>query len=104
MNFNNVGGTHASRQNVRSGLYSESVGSVLPRSDFSPSEINDLPNAQRNNISQTWGLSSHPLAMVYSPLQYFNGLFGEDVALSKGTIFSNLYLPFEGEECGRGRC
>ncbi len=49
-----------------------------------------------------WGLEKHPLAMVYSPCQAFKGLYAIDVALSRGTLFSELDLPFEPKKCKRG--
>ena len=51
-----------------------------------------------------WGLSSYPLAMVYSPLQKFHELYEIDVALERGTLFSELDLPFEGGKTNKGGC
>lgn len=51
-----------------------------------------------------WGLHSHPLAMVYSPLQEFREIYAPDVALSRGTMFAELDLPFEGGNGKRGGC
>ena len=51
-----------------------------------------------------WGLHSHPLAMVYSPLQEFREIYTPDVALSRGTMFAELDLPFEGGNGKRGGC
>ena len=51
-----------------------------------------------------WGLNDHPLASVYSPLQYFRNLYDRDTALSKGTIFSELDLPFMGQTVAKGGC
>lgn len=78
-----------------------------PLADVPPSELSDFQSTQAQNAptsTQTWGLQDHPLAMVYSPLQSFKGLFDTDAALSRGTLFSDLYLPFEGQDCGKGRC
>ena len=36
------------------------------------------------------------LAMVYSPYQHFRDIYTPDVALDRGTLFSELDLPFEG--------
>ena len=36
------------------------------------------------------------LAMVYSPKQAFEGLYEPEEALSRGTLFAALDLPFEG--------
>ena len=43
-----------------------------------------------------WGLEAHPLAMVYSPCQAWRDAYTPDVALERGTLFSELDLPFEG--------
>ena len=51
-----------------------------------------------------WGLESYPLAMVYSPLQQFRELYEPDVALMRGTMFSELDLPFEGGKMNKGGC
>ena len=45
----------------------------------------------------SWGLENHPLAMVYSPLQSFNNLLDVETALSRGTMFCELDLPFRGD-------
>ncbi len=45
--------------------------------------------------------SGAPLAMVYSPFQKFEGLYTEEEALCKGSLFKGLYLPFEAYCCGR---
>lgn len=42
----------------------------------------------------------HPLAMVYSAQQSFDGLYCDDEAMQKGTLFSSLYFPFEAYCCG----
>ncbi len=49
-----------------------------------------------------WGLPSRPLAMVYSPCQAWRDAYTPDVALSRGTLFSELDLPFEGKMAKRG--
>ena len=45
-----------------------------------------------------WGLKEHPLGMVYSPYQYFRQIYSPDTALTRGTIFTELDLPFEGSD------
>lgn len=53
----------------------------------------------------SWGLHSHPLAMVYSPYQHFREIYTPDTALDRGTLFSELDLPFEGSNNRRnGGC
>ena len=49
-----------------------------------------------------WGLSGYPLAMVYSVLQGFEDIYDLDCALSAGTIFKKLDLPFKGMTVTRG--
>ena len=54
--------------------------------------------------TRTWGLKGYPLASVYAPLQQFDNLYEIKVALDKGTIFSELDLPFRGESVAKGGC
>ncbi len=56
------------------------------------------------NKKVNWGLQNYPLAMVYSPIQDFDGLFDKETALSKGTMFEGLDLPFEGDSVYKGGC
>ena len=55
------------------------------------SEISQYPCACMSG----WGLKDHPLAMVYSPCQPWANVYTPDVALGRGTMFSELDLPFE---------
>ena len=48
-----------------------------------------------NGICGGFGLKDHPLAMVYSPCQAWRAAYTPDVALERGTLFSELDLPFE---------
>lgn len=50
----------------------------------------------------TWGLENYPLASVYAPLQVFRNLYDRDTALMKGTVFTELDLPFMGETVTKG--
>lgn len=67
-----------------------------------------LPDADRDGGCDTaeggWGLRSHPLAMVYSPLQEFREIYTPDIALDRGTLFAELDLPFEGSNNRKGGC
>ena len=67
---------------------------------------NDSMRNDRNRPNQstrhTWGIDGHPLAMVYAPVQNFHHLYDRDTALKKGTIFSELDLPFEGASVAKG--
>lgn len=46
----------------------------------------------------SWGLGEHPLAMVYAPCQEFRALYDPATALNRGTLFTELDLPFGGAE------
>jgi len=39
-------------------------------------------------------ISGYPLAMAYAPMQPFEDLFDPCTALSRGTVFERLDLPF----------
>ena len=46
----------------------------------------------------SWGLCDYPLAMAYAPCQIFRALYDPATALSRGTLFTELDLPFGGAE------
>lgn len=43
------------------------------------------------------------LAMSYVPFQRFENLYDDEKALSRGTLFASLDLPFVGGKRGNGR-
>ena len=43
------------------------------------------------------------LAMVYSPSQVWKDIYEPDVALCRGTLFSDLYFPLEREKGRDGK-
>ena len=49
---------------------------------------------------ETFGLEGKPIAMVYSVLQDFDGLYDKEMALTRGTVFKALDLPFLGGSSG----
>jgi len=57
------------------------------------------------SLHDGWGLQGHPLASVYAPIQQWRNLYDKETALERGTIFSELDLPFicggmtEGGKC-----
>lgn len=109
MNYNNGGHVGYTRRrvppSVPTGNFSQPR--TAPTSDLPPSERIQYqsPAPHSSDNTRTWGLQNYPLAMVYSPVQEFNNLYDEDTALSRGTLFSDLYLPFEGQDCIKGgRC
>ncbi len=55
-----------------------------------------------NTAAARWGIKGHPLAMVYAPMQEWRSLYDLDTALSRGTLFAELDLPFLGGGCKMG--
>ena len=49
-----------------------------------------------------WSVEGMPDAMVYAPRSTFDDLFADDEGLCRGTIFKDLYFPFEAAYCGNG--
>ena len=50
-------------------------------------------------------LDGRSLAMVYSPCQRWRGIYSSDMALSRGTMFKELDMPFGIERSmTRGGC
>ena len=49
-----------------------------------------------------FGIKGNPLAMVYAPCQAWMGIYTPEIALARGTLFSELDLPFEPSGCKRG--
>lgn len=43
------------------------------------------------------------LAMMYVPFQRFENLYDEEKALTRGTLFAELDLPFYGGKRGNGK-
>ena len=76
--------------------------SDVPSSNLGCGRSEQACNDCRARRHGTWGLTDHPLASVYSPLQAFEELHDKDVALSRGTIFVKLDLPFMGESVSKG--
>ena len=61
------------------------------------------PYTATGNTDPTGGAgrdpASLPLAMVYAPESTFTDIYGDEEGLSRGTIFSDLYFPFECSSC-----
>lgn len=69
--------------------------------------VRDLPHEERvmseitndgRDDGGTWGLYEYPLAMAYAPYQLWRSIYNDEEAFNKGTLFSELYLPFYGCE------
>lgn len=79
---------------------------MLDESRSCPSEPR-TPSCNRPDapIRNQWGLLQYPLASMYAPLQEFDNLYDRDTALTRGTLFSELDLPFMGATVTKGgRC
>ena len=48
----------------------------------------------------SWGLTDHPVAMVYAPCQDYRALYDPATALERGTLFTELDLPLGGDCAG----
>ena len=53
---------------------------------------------RNHNIDNNQSDDDKSLAMVYIPFQKWQKLYSEEVALNRGTLFSELDKPFIGEE------
>ena len=77
-------------------------GDMLQRILGEPTDPISNPRQTPQPSRTTWGLYEMPLAMVYAPLQQFRKLYDRETALKKGTIFTELDLPFRGESVMKG--
>lgn len=53
---------------------------------------------------RTWGLAGYPVGMVYAPIQAFDHIYDPGTALTRGTIFGALDLPFVCGDKKKGGC
>ena len=72
---------------------------VMPRRRCNGTTANPGPE---HSSKYGWGLEDYPLASVYSPYQMWREIYTPDVALGRGTLFSELDLPLEAINCRRG--
>lgn len=63
--------------------------------EFSVQKMLARPEEPENDFSAT-PLDSLPLVMAYVPLQKWRKIYDADVGHERGTIFSELDLPFLG--------
>lgn len=61
-------------------------------------------NIARCVPSKTFGIEGYPLASMYAPMQKFRNLYDMETALTEGTLFSELNLPFMGASVTKGGC
>ena len=58
--------------------------------------ISDMENMNCENNHNDSCIDNMPLAMAYVPMQRWKNVYSNDVALTRGTIFPELDLPFLG--------
>ncbi len=61
-------------------------------------KINYMLNMQDEQSPEQYAISNMRLGMAYVPMQRWEKLYDPDIALSRGTLFQALDLPFIGEE------
>ena len=57
---------------------------------------NNRPGTNASGFDAMY-LGSLPIAMSYTPMQQWKSTYSDSVSLSRGTIFPELDLPFEGK-------
>ncbi len=77
----------------------EMLERMLGRS--APAEEPFMPSPERSTQSLRLP-DSFPLASVYAPTQVFRNLYDRDTALTRGTVFKELDLPFMGMTVMKG--
>ncbi|WP_303765281.1 spore coat associated protein CotJA [Ruminococcus flavefaciens] len=72
-------------------LFDDMEGIILHEREASL--VSDMKN-NNGNGSMTRFPKNTPLAMAYVPFQQWGETYGDDEALSRGTLFPDLDLPF----------
>lgn len=76
-------------------------GMPSPAQSFANGFCADCDMPPENSENACTCLEDLPIAMAYVPMQKFRNLYEADVALDRGTAFSELDLPFIGWEAKR---
>ena len=78
-------------------LFDDMEGLILHERENSMGAMEMKVNISNNvNDSVSRFPAKTPLAMAYVPFQQWGETYGDDEALSKGTLFPELDLPFSG--------
>ena len=72
-------------------LFDDMEGIILHEREASL--VSDMKN-NNGNGSMTRFPKNTPIAMAYVPFQQWRETYGDDEALSRGTLFPDLDLPF----------
>lgn len=78
------------RERIGDELFGQMTGNIVRRGDSCPYSM----------VNQVNEVDTRPLAMIYAPEQTFTDIYPDEEAFSKGSLFSDLYFPFEA--CGGG--
>ncbi len=73
-----------------------SWGKVIIWSEGKPSD--ETMFSEKEKYMEKTYCEQLPLAIASVPMQQFQKLYPPEVALDRGTMFDELYLPFEGKE------
>lgn len=84
---------HGSYNNARTGCSKCNNHQRHEVSEASECKAN-LNETRNNDCQYQYHLVGFPLASVYSPIQSFDNIYDCETALSRGTIFIELDLPF----------
>lgn len=86
----------------RDKLFEENNDASEVLSYITQNRYEEKPGCKCNDTARSNNGANHsrPLAMVYSPRHSFDSLYCDDEALQKGSLFSDLYFPFEAYCCG----
>ena len=62
----------------------------------------ETEHTHEHNPNSVFGMTDYPLGSVYSPIQNWRNVYNLAEGFSRGTIFAELFLPFEGESIYKG--
>lgn len=80
-------------------MQNEMLQRILGQSDAAGAENACCRPDSQPNLQLPDGF---PLASVFAPMQKFRDLYDPDTALSRGTVFKELDLPFAGSSVMKG--
>lgn len=76
-------------------LFDDMEGVILRERESSMSSVNMRADTNGNGDTSRFPKNT-PLAMAYVPFQQWGDTYDDDKALSRGTLFPDLDLPFSG--------
>lgn len=76
-------------------LFDDMEGIILREREASVNSVN-MRNAINGDSDTSRFPKNTPIAMAYVPIQQWGETYDDDKALSRGTLFPELDLPFSG--------